>query len=121
MVSSRLLPGGVVATPMAESEEKQDVASLLRKIRRAQQAGAITAPMPIDTLEVFVDPLCDAECVSSVLDLHDRYRRGEDVGELDKVTQLLFVSQAGKAMMESIEVVLCSYQNDFKICVFQNL
>ena len=62
------------------------------------------APLPIDVLEAFVDPTCDACALHHALDLHDRYRQGEDVGQLDKVTQSLFDSTGGKGVIESMKV-----------------
>ena len=73
-------------------------------MRKAQADGSIVAPLPIDVLEAFVDPTCDACALHHALDLHDRYRQGEDVGQLDKVTQFLFDSTGGKAMVESMKV-----------------
>ena len=104
MVSSKISTPAIAVAPMAESDEKRSIAELLQVVRKGQSDGSIVVPVPIDVLEPCVDPTCDVASLTSAFELHDRYKAGEDVGELDKVTQFVFDSTHGQAMINSIKV-----------------
>ena len=88
MVSSKISTVAIAAKPIADSEEKKSIADFVRELRKGKADGLIVVPVPIDILEVCVDPTCDAVTVCSALDLHDRYRAGDGrrrAGQVDAV------------------------------------
>jgi len=101
---SGLATSVAASLPIAESEVKQSLSELVAAIRKAQESDSIHAAMHIDTLEPLVDPNSKMEALNAVLEKHEHYRAGEDVGELDPVTKFLFDSNVGKAMLQAVKV-----------------
>ena len=100
-------PGFTLAAatqPIPECTVKKALCELVKAFRNAQESKRMKFVVNLDALEPLVDPDCAAASLTKVIEKHDAYRAGKEVGELDPITKFLFDSIPGKAMFETIKV-----------------
>ena len=90
--------------PISECTTKKTLCELVKVFQDAQAGKRLKITVNLDILEPLINPNCDTVFVTRLLEKHEAYMAGEELGEADPVTKFIFNSNAGKTMLETIKV-----------------
>ena len=90
--------------PISECTTKKTLCELVTGLQHAQADNKFMITVNLDILVPLINPNCDAVFVTRLLEKHDAYMAGQELGDADPVTKFIFNSNAGKAMLETIKV-----------------